>query len=202
MDPTLQDNVVIGSGTFHHICQIGCTFNLHSIINNGLTPGGQDLSRKQTVFFLPIDPKDENQKDPEHVDISVPHRAKYVHNAWKKHHDVVFWVDINLAIRKGLTFYQTRSNAINLQGTLPAHCVSKLKDWKLEKCCLKDDICLLDHHQRSHWNTITIGPEGMVNWFFFFLEKKKRTWGLRKNHSVSQVCWRKTGFFSWTTASR
>ena len=27
----------------------------------------------------------------------------------------------------------------------------KLKDWKLEKCCMKDDICLLDHHQRSHW---------------------------------------------------
>ena len=37
-----------------------------------------------------------------------------------------FWVDIDLAIRKGLTFYQTRSNAIILQGTLPAYCVPKV----------------------------------------------------------------------------
>ena len=58
IDPTLQDNVVIGSGLFHHIYHIGCAFNLHSIINNGLIPGGQDSSRRQTVFFLPIDPRD------------------------------------------------------------------------------------------------------------------------------------------------
>ena len=37
-----------------------------------------------------------------------------------------FWVDINLAIQKGLTFYQTRSNAIILQGTLPACCIPKV----------------------------------------------------------------------------
>ena len=40
----------------------------------------------------------------------------------------------------------------------------KLKDWKLEKFCMKDHTCLLDHHQRSHWDTFTIGPEGMTNW--------------------------------------
>ena len=58
IDPLLQDNVVIGSGIFHHIYHIGCSFNLHSIINNGLILGGQDSSRRQTVFFLPIDPRD------------------------------------------------------------------------------------------------------------------------------------------------
>ena len=62
IDPTLQDNVVIGSGIFHYIYHIGCVFNLHSIINNGLIPGGQDLSRRQTVFFLPIDPRDEKSQ--------------------------------------------------------------------------------------------------------------------------------------------
>ena len=30
---------------------------------------------------------------------------------------------------------------------------------------MKDHTCLLDHHQRSHCDTITIGPEGMINWF-------------------------------------
>ena len=131
IDPTLQDNVVIESGIFHYIYHIGCAFNLHSIINNGLTPGGQNLSRRQTVFFLPIDPRDENHKDPEHIDFSVPRRARYVHSAWKRHQDAVFWVDIDLAIKEGLTFYQTRSNAIILQGTLPAYCIPKVERLKI-----------------------------------------------------------------------
>ena len=49
-----------------------------------------------------------------------------MHSAWKKHQDAVFWVDIDLAITKGLTFYQTRSNAIILQGTLPVYCIPKV----------------------------------------------------------------------------
>ena len=75
---------------------------------------------------MPIDPRDTDHEDPEHIDFSVPRRARYVHSAWKKHQDAVFWVDIDLAIRKGLTFYQTRSNAIILQGTLPAYCIPKV----------------------------------------------------------------------------
>ena len=121
---------MIGSGTFHYIYHIGCAFNLHSIINNGLIPGGQDWSRRQTVFFLPVDPRDKDHEDPEHIDFSLPRRARYVHSAWKKHQDAVFWVDINLAIREGLTFYQTRSNAIILQGTLPAYCIPKVERLK------------------------------------------------------------------------
>ena len=58
IDPLLQDNVVLQRGFFQHIYHIGCAFNLHSIINNGLIPGGQNSSKRQTVFFLPIDPRD------------------------------------------------------------------------------------------------------------------------------------------------
>ena len=126
IDPTLQDNVLIETGIFPYIYHVGCTFNLHSIINNGLVPGGQNLSRRQTVFFLPVGPRDESHKyhkDPEHIDFSVPRLARYMHSAWKRHQDAVFWVDIDLGIKEGLTFYQTRSNAIILQGTLPAHCI-------------------------------------------------------------------------------
>ena len=101
-------------------------FNLHSIINNGLIPGGQISSKRQTVFFLPVDPRDKEHKDPETIDLNVPRRAQYLHNAWKKHQDAVYWVDIDLATRKGLTFYQTRSNAIILQRTLPAYCIPKV----------------------------------------------------------------------------
>ena len=101
IDPTLQDNVMIESGIFHHISHIGCAFNLHSIINNGLIPGGQDSSRRRTVFFLPIDPRDKRHQDPEHIDLTVPRRAQYMHSAWKKHQDAVFWVYMNLGIQKG-----------------------------------------------------------------------------------------------------
>ena len=126
IDPTLQDNVLIGPGIFPYIYHVGSNFNLHSIISNGLIPGGQNLSRRQTVFFLPVDPR-EDHKDPEYIDYSAPRLARYLQNAWKRHQDTVFWVDIDLGIREGLMFYQTRSNAIILQGTLPAHCIVRVE---------------------------------------------------------------------------
>ena len=68
--------------------------------------------------------------------------------------------DVNLAIRKGLTFYQTRSNTIILQGTLPAYCIPKVVRLKTgEVFFLKKHTCYLDHHQRSHYVTI-----GLKNW--------------------------------------
>ena len=130
IDPALQDNVLIGTGIFPYIYHVGCTFNLHSIINNGLIPGGQNLSRRQTVFFLPVDPRNESHRDPEYIHFSVPRLARYMHKAWKRHQDAVFWVDIDLGIKEGLVFYQTRSNAIILQGTLPAHCISRVERLK------------------------------------------------------------------------
>ena len=71
-------------------------------------------------------PEIKGHKDLEKIDLNVPRRAQYLHSAWKKHEDAIYWVDIDLAIRKGLTFYQTRSNAIILQGTLPAYCIPKV----------------------------------------------------------------------------
>ena len=47
-------------------------------------------------------------------------------NAWKRHQDAVYWVDINLAIEKVLKFYQTLSIAIILQETRPAYCIPKV----------------------------------------------------------------------------
>ena len=114
--------MLIGPGIFP------CIY--HSIINNGLVPGGQNLSRRQTVFFLPTDPRDESHKDPEHFDFSVPRLARYMHSAWKRLQDAVFWVDIDLGIKEGLAFYQTRSNAIILQRTLPAYCIPKVERLK------------------------------------------------------------------------
>ena len=62
IDPSLQDKVVSQSGFFQHIYHIGCAFNLHSIINSGLVPGGQNSSKRQTVLLLPIDPRDKKSQ--------------------------------------------------------------------------------------------------------------------------------------------
>ena len=127
IDLSLQDNVVIQSGFFQHIYHIRCAFNLHSIINNGLIPGVQNSSKRQTVFLLLFDPRDRGHKVHEKIDLNVPRRAQYLHSAWKKHQDAVYWVDIEFAIRKGINIlYQTRSNGIILQGTLPAFCIPKV----------------------------------------------------------------------------
>ena len=72
-----------------------------------------------------IHPRDKDHEDPEHRLLCTT-SSTILAQAWKKHQDAVFWVDIDLAIRKGLTFYQTRSNEIILQGTLPAYCIPKV----------------------------------------------------------------------------
>ena len=62
IDLSLQDNVVIPSGFFQDIYHIGCGFNLHSVINSGLIPGGQNSSKRQTVFFCLLIPGTKSTK--------------------------------------------------------------------------------------------------------------------------------------------
>ena len=100
IDPSLQDNVLIPDDFFKYIYHAGCAINVHSIINSGLIPGGQNLSKRQTVFFLPVDPLDKNHKDPDTIDLNEPRLAQYMQTAWKKHQNTVYWVDINLALKE------------------------------------------------------------------------------------------------------
>ena len=90
VDPSLQDNVLIPDDFFKYICHAGRAINSHSTTNSGLTPGGQNSSKRQTIFFLPVDPGDKSHKDPEKIDLSVPRHAQHPHKAWKKHQDAVF----------------------------------------------------------------------------------------------------------------
>ena len=43
------------------------------------------MSKRQTVFFLPVDPMDKEHKDPETIDLGAPRLARYIHEAWMKH---------------------------------------------------------------------------------------------------------------------
>ena len=126
IDPISLSNAVVPSDFFQYICHVGCAINLHSVINSGLIPGGQKLSNRQTVFFLPVNPMDKEHKDPDTIDVNAPRHAQYMHKASKKHQNTENWVDINLALKKGLKFFQTRSNATILHETLPVYCIPKI----------------------------------------------------------------------------
>ena len=108
---------------------------------------------------------DKSHKDPDDIDLNVPRHAQYLHNAWKRHQDAVYWVDINLAIEKGLQFYQTRSNAIILQETLPAYCIPKVVRMKTgdvlyEKVPPK--ISLKHEWKRELGSEVARQPKGQV----------------------------------------
>ena len=52
IDPSLQDNVLIPDDFFKYNYHVGCAINLHSIINSGLIPGGQNLVKKtDSILF-------------------------------------------------------------------------------------------------------------------------------------------------------
>ena len=67
--PSLQDDVLIPYDFFEYIYHIGCAINLHSIMNSRLIPGGQNLSKRQTVFFTSVDPMNKEYKDPDTIDL-------------------------------------------------------------------------------------------------------------------------------------
>ena len=125
IDPSLQDTVSIPNDFFEYIYHIGCAINLQSITKSGLIPGGQYLSKRQTVFFTSVDPMNKEHQDPDEFDLKAPCLAWYKQKVWKKHQNTVYWVDVKLAQKKGFKFCQTRSNAIILYDTLPVHCIPK-----------------------------------------------------------------------------
>ena len=146
LDPPLQDNVLIPDDFFKYIYHVGCAINSHSIINSGLIPGGQNLSKRQTLFLTSVDPMNKEHRDSDTVDLEAPRLAWYHQKKWKKHQSTVYWVDIKLAQKKGFKFYQTRSNAIILYITAHSQLIvsRRLSWWKLEKSFTKKYMRHLD----------------------------------------------------------
>ena len=153
---------------FEYIYHNGCAINLHSITSSGLIPGGQILGKeRQTVFLTAVNPMNKDQKDPQELDLTKPRLASYLQK-WKRHHDTVYWVDIQLAQRKGLKFYQTKCNEIILYDTLPAYCISKVVVMKSEENFARRYMCHLDNHRRFLTKII-----GCINWIQKSLEAAK-----------------------------
>ena len=93
--------------------RVGSSHDMHSIILSGLIPGGKHVKRgRLTVFFTAVSPSS----------------RIYTHKPqnWRIHQNTVYWINFRVAQKKGLTFYQTRSNAIIFHNTLPAACIEKV----------------------------------------------------------------------------
>ena len=61
IDSSQQDIVLILDNFFEYIYHIGCAISLHSK-NSGLIPGGQILTKRQTVFFTSVDPMNKEHR--------------------------------------------------------------------------------------------------------------------------------------------
>ena len=155
IDPSLQDNVLIPDDFFKYIHHVGCAINFHSIINSGLTPGGQNLSKRQTVFFLPVNPLDKEHKDPEKIDLEAP---RLVHNTCRQHGRSIRTRCIgstsNLLKGKYWCSIKQDRTAIILHGTLPAYCIPKAfsdGNWSNQK-------------RKSIWITSTASKDFLETW--------------------------------------
>ena len=117
---------------------------LHSIISSGLILGGQSLSKRQTVFFLTVDTMYKNHKDPDTIDLNAPRRAKYLHNAWKKHQDAFFFGSI-LILQFGEDWHSIRLHQMQLSFKEYFQLIvfQKLLGWKLEKSYSRSYPCHL-----------------------------------------------------------
>ena len=143
-DPTLQDNVFIPDNFFEYIYHMGCAISLHSITNSGLIAGGQNSSREwQTVFFTAVNPMNKEHRDPHELDLTKPRLVSYKQKKWNRHQDTVCWVDIKLAQRKGLKFFQIKCNAIIFCDTLPAYCISKVVVMESGRNHIRESFCVI-----------------------------------------------------------
>ena len=111
-DPSLQGNVLIPNDFFEYIYHKGRAINLHSIMSSGLIPGGQNLSKRQTVFFTAVDPMNKEHKDPEEIKLNAPRLAWYKQKVWKKLKNTVFeWISSLLKRKDSSTIKHNRTKS-------------------------------------------------------------------------------------------
>ena len=133
-----------------YIYHVRCSHDLHSIIQSGLIAGGKDARKvSQTVFFTAVDPMHEHLTKEQHYDVTQPRVVPYM-SKWKVHLNAVYWVNLPVAQKKGLTFYQTQSNAIILQDSVPADCIEyESKGHSVRKCIIITSSATKDCSENS-----------------------------------------------------
>ena len=98
---------------------------------NGLVAGGKDAQKgRQAVFFTAVKPMESKDHWQTEFDMTKPRVAIHIQKLGRYSRTTVYWVNLKIAQRRGLLFFQTRSNAIILYNTLTPCCIEKKVLWK------------------------------------------------------------------------
>ena len=127
-----------------HFYHIGCAINLHSITNSGLIPGGQNFSKRQTVFFTSVDLMNKKHRDPNKIYLEAPRLAWYKQKKWNKHTGI-FFTAVNPVNKE-------HKDPYDIDFTAPRLAWYKQKTWKNTNTrCIGSTFRLLS---RKDWSSI------------------------------------------------
>ena len=88
----------------HLLCWMCNQFTFHHKVR--IESGRTKFQQGKLQFSTAVNPMNKEHRDRQE-------------QKWDRHKNTVCWVDIQFAVRKGLKFYHTRSNAIILHDTFP-----------------------------------------------------------------------------------
>ena len=148
--PALLDNVTIPSKVHRvHLSRWLLSPTLHSVIQSGLIPGGKDAKQGTTNgFFTAVDRLDEHQDCQENYDVTKPRIVQELYLPGiigKCTRTQCIASSCRLLKRKGLTFDQTRTDAIILHDSVPADCIAKVVSMKTQEI-LHEGVTLSPRH--------------------------------------------------------
>ena len=82
----------------HLPCGMCCQFTFYHQF--GINTWRSKFEQKTVGILSACYPMDKSHKDPDVIDLSVPRHAQYLHKAWKRHQDAVYWSTSILLLRK------------------------------------------------------------------------------------------------------
>ena len=149
--------------------RVHLSINLHSIMNSRLTPGGQNLSKRQTVLFISVDPMNKKHKDPDEIDLNAPRLAWYKQEVWKKP-SKKRCIGSTSDLLKGKDFSSIKHDRTQSSFTTRFQLILSrgLSRWKLENSNTREYLRHFDHLKRFPFKII-----GWKNWIQKLLEVVK-----------------------------
>ena len=150
------------TGIFHYIHHVGCAFNLRSISTMDWYLEVK-IWAEDKQYFGPLIQETKVTKN-QNIVIFLYHVERDTCTLHKKCTKTRY-SGLILILRSKKDEHSIKHDRTQLffKGHFQPIVFQKLTDKKLVKCCMKDDICLLDNLQKFHWSTIAIGPKGVIN---------------------------------------
>ena len=127
ISPKLMNYVMIPYKWKRFICHIGRARDQNSTAEIWLVAGGKERKEgRQTIFFTPLDPFNSDANEAESItDIKKPRKVQYqIH--WRPEQDAVYQIHLSTAQDAGPEFWQTGSNAMITNQSVPKESVVKV----------------------------------------------------------------------------